>query len=637
MKYKIQTQESEPPLETSGKTFCHVGQCEIRHPTLSAAQIMWHNSMRIPLERLSAKENADLKHTNGMMHVDVKLKLGESHTVEDTQCELRIRTSPACEKVFEFTTCGPVQIPVSDVRPTCISVTCHQGSTELPLKSVFMDLNSKTTKPLEQQSIILAPEYGSSDFLVFNSLSAPFEKLGFKFPCFRYERDAALPAESASEDYDVRQLRIESTQLHANPVIIPSKAVNLVSTKDAFTHLAGLEKNVLQLGDALQACSLHTATVELGASAESAPSVAASVDWTRSYCVANDSGVSEAIHATRSLFRALQDVSNMAVEKALSPRAGAAEAGEQLGGALDSKPADSLAAEAHRTVQELVQTRAELAEAVRGRRQSLESVAQVRAHFIVLQAIDDALRSALRVHTPSKHAEASFVADRVACYDYWLGQIKSNLHNSVTLNDSAYDAARTVLAQCKRLKESGVVVAPASDVRLSGLGCKVWENVLLQGITSSHALVAASAPFMLYKKRTVLDFDRHSMVQALASAECSAEQRESAKLLAILLSHDVEHRIITPALEQSIVRNFEEAVSERTAAGGGKQEEAVNFLLSVYDAPMHSLLATALGRASSPDLSFLTEAALRPPTTGYNTQQVTSFYLQRLSTDDLSL
>jgi hypothetical protein len=578
------------------------------------------------------------------MHVDVKLKLGDVHTVDDTQCELRIKTADACEKVFEFKTCGPVQIPVSDTRPTCVSVTCYQGSTELPLKSVFMDLNNKTSTPLEHQSIILAPEYGSRDFLVFNSLSAPFEQLGFKFPCFRYERDAALPAESASEDYDVRQLRIESTQLHANPVIIPSsKTVNLVSTKDAFAHLARLEKNVQEIEDALRACSEHTATVELGASVESAPSVAASVDWARSYCVPQDEAISEAIHATRSLFRALHDVSNMGVENGVAPHAGVAEA---LGGApdspaadspaADSPAADSLAAEAHRTVQELVQTRAQLAEAVRGRRQSLESVAQVRAHFIVLQAIDDALRSALRVHTPSKHAEASFVADRVACYDYWLGQIKSNQHNSVTLDDSAYEAARSVLAQCKRLKESGVVVAPASDVKLTRLGCKVWENMLLQGITSSHALVAASAPFMLYKKRTVLDYDKHSMVQALASAECSAEQRESAKLLAILLSHDVEHRIITPALEQSILCNFEVAVTDQAVAGCVKQKEAVDFLLSVFDAPVQSLLASALGRSSSPDLSFLTEAALRPPTTGYNTEQITSFYLQ-LVTDNMSL
>jgi hypothetical protein len=636
MKYKIQTQESEPPLETSGKTFCHVGACESRNPTLSAAQAMWCNSMRIPLERLSTQVNANLKHTSGIMHVEVKLKLGDGHSVEDTQCELRIKTAEACEKVFEFTTCGPVQIPVSDTRPTCVSVRCYQGSTELPLKSVFMDLNSKTTTPLEHQSIILAPEYGSRDFLVFNSLSAPFEQLGFKFPCFRYERDAALPAESASEDYDVRQLRIESTQLHANPVIIPSsKTVNLVSSKDAFAHLARLEKNVQEIEDALRACSEHTATVELGASVESASSVAASVDWARSYCVPQDQAISEAIHATRSLFRALHDLSNMGVENGAAPRAAAT--GEPPGGAPDSPAADSLAAEAHRTVQELVQTRAQLAEAVRGRRQSLESVAQVRAHFIVLQAIDDALRSALRVHTPSKHAEASFVADRVACYDYWLGQIKSNQHNSVTLNDSAYEAARSVLAQCKRLKESGVVVAPASDVKLTRLGCKVWENMLLQGITSSHALVAASAPFMLYKKRTVLDYDKHSMVQALASAGRSAEQRESAKLLAILLSHDVEHRIITPALEQGILCNFEAAVTDQGAAGCAKQEEAVAFLLSVFDAPVHSLLASALGRSSSPDLSFLTEAALRPPTTGYNTEQITSFYLQRLVTDDMSL
>ena len=614
MKYKVPTQASDQPLETSGRTFCHVNGCENRNPTLSSAQTLWLNSMRIPLDRLSTELEASSEHQQGMMYVDLKLKLGESHTVEGTQCELKIKISPACEKTFAFMSCEPVQIPVSDRRPTCVSVTCYEDSTKLPLKSVFVELNSKTNTPLEDHGIILAPEYGSRDFLVFNSLPAPFEKLAFKFPCFTYKRDAVTPV----DEYDVQQLRKDSIKLHVNPVIIPSKTVNLVSRKDAFAHLARLEQNVQQLEDALHLCCLHTATVELGASAESAPSVAASVDWTRSYCAPDEKGVGEATHATRSLFRSLHDLSNMAVE-------------------TDRKPTDSLASEAHRTVQELVQTRAELAESVRARRQDLESVAQVRANFLQLQAIDDALRSALRVHTPPKHAEASFVADRVACYDYWLGQMKSNLHNSVTLTDSAYDAARTVLAKCKRLKDSGVVVAPASDVRLSSLGCKVWENMLLQGYTRTQALFAASAPFILYKKRTVLNYDMHRMMHSLASRECTPEQRQSAKLLAILLSHDVEHRIITPALEQEITRTFEQALTDGTATGGGEQKEAVEFLFSVFDAPLHPLLASALGRASSPDLSFLTEAALRPPVTGYNSEQVTSFYLQRLVTDNLSV
>jgi hypothetical protein len=205
---------------------------------------------------------------------------------------------------------------------------------------------------------------------------------------------------------------------------------------------------------------------------------------------------------------------------------------------------------------------------------------------------------------------------------YWLGQMKSNTHNSITMSDDTYDAARVVLATCKRVKDSGVTLAPLIDVKLSSLGCKVWENMLLQGITSEHPLIAASVPYMLYKKQTVLDFDKHQIVQALAEKHCTAEQVQSAKLLAILVSHDVEHRIITPALEDSIIRNFALAITDKDNHMGTE-----NFLLNVFETSLQSLVMSALGRAPCPDLTFLTEAARKPSTTGYNMETVTSIYL----------
>jgi hypothetical protein len=46
-------------------------------------------------------------------------------------------------------------------------------------------------------------------------------------------------------------------------------------------------------------------------------------------------------------------------------------------------------------------------------------------------------------------------------------------------------------------------------------------------------MIAASAPHMMYKKRSVLDYTKHSMLKALEGQHCSATQLESARLFAI--------------------------------------------------------------------------------------------------------
>ena len=92
---------------------------------------------------------------------------------------------------------------------------------------------------------------------------------------------------------------------------------------------------------------------------------------------------------------------------------------------------------------------------------------------------------------------------------------------------------RVIMDKCKRVKDSGAKLAPACNVKLSKLGCKVWENMLLQGITLAHSMIAASAPHMMYKKRSVLDYTKHSMLKALEGQHCSATQLESARLFAI--------------------------------------------------------------------------------------------------------
>jgi hypothetical protein len=96
------------------------------------------------------------------------------------------------------------------------------------------------------------------------------------------------------------------------------------------------------------------------------------------------------------------------------------------------------------------------------------------------------------------------------------------------------------------------------------------------------------------------------------------------------VSHDVEHRIITPALEDSIVHNFALASRDDASTDDAERIEAEKFLLTLFNAPMQSLVASALGKSPRPDLTFLTDAAHMPPTTGYDMVRVTAFCLDRV-------
>ena len=609
-------------LPTSGKTFAHVKECECVLPTLNAAHDLWMNSLRIPLEQLSCVvggaseggENADAEAQDAAsgepLGVHLLLRVGASPTVEETQFWLRIQVSPGCTKEFEFKPGAQVKIPVSVVRPTSVTVTCERATATLAVENIVVDMRNKTN--VEPGRIIMQckPKDRIPEFMVYTKVHTADETIAFKFPCFQYNRDAEL----SRWDYDVRCLTEDATRLQEDPVVLPSELVKAVSIKDAHLHLASLESAWQQLENALKDCQVYTAVEELGSSADEAAAFAANVNWHHSYCMSKDSAISELIFTTRSIFHKLTAVSNMALAPGEAGPVCAAKDG-----------AAHVSIEVGKTVSELVQTRADLATALQIRRQDLNSVVQVRTNFLAVQAIDDALRTAYSSQRPPENTDSAFVADSIACYDYWLGQMKSNRHNSISMTDDTYDAARAILDKCQRVKASGVRLAPACDVKLSRLGCKVWENMLLQGVTLTHPLMAASAPHVLYKKRTMLDFSRHPIVQALQGQHCTATQIESAKLLAVLVSHDVEHRIITPALESSIVRNF--VLASTRVAGTDECVEAENFLFTMFDAPVQSLVTGALGKCPRPDLSFLTNAKHMPPTTGYYMTGVTTFCL----------
>jgi len=80
--------------------------------------------------------------------------------------------------------------------------------------------------------------------------------------------------------------------------------------------------------------------------------------------------------------------------------------------------------------------------------------------------------------------------------------------------------------------------------------------------------------------------------------------------MAILTSADVKHRIITPGIQQIIEKMWEQACQ--------KTDNSVENLCSLFDSSLKSLILTALGESTVPDISFLTEASNRACITGYN-------------------
>ncbi len=66
---------------------------------------------------------------------------------------------------------------------------------------------------------------------------------------------------------------------------------------------------------------------------------------------------------------------------------------------------------------------------------------------------------------------------------------------------------------------------------------------------ATHELPLAPCAHFMYKKRARIDYSRHPVLSAaLSSNALGDEQRRSLALLTMLVSTDVEHRIIPPAL-----------------------------------------------------------------------------------------
>ena len=593
----------QPVTNTSGRVFEHMHTaCLQNSPSLNAAHSLWVKSMCIPTESLDGSGLCS-EAVGAQTPLDVLLVLhvNDVPTVESTAYSLTIKISPTCTKTFQLTPGAKVCIPTSTTRPTLVTVLSEHNSEEVPLQHFLIDIQSQTTTAKEQTILLEQNNYTN---IVYAALT---EKIGWKFPCVRYERDV----ETMQEDYDMQKFSADLTMLDHNPIVLPHGICLPVSCTQAQQHVAHLERDRQHLLAALYDCRRSTAIAELGATEANADDTMQHVNWDRSYCVPSDIHLSQMIVLTRELHNKLATTSNMAVDNHwLDP------------------PRDW---NTHRlvvsqVVSDLLRTRKELSRRVAGRRTDLQSVVRVRTCFLLLSAIDDALRSVCG--TTQLGSKSLFSADNISCHAYWLGQMKSNAYNSVCMDDNCYSEAAAILDLCKRVKNSGCVLIPECNTKLSNLGRSVWQNMHLQGLAVGDALVVASAPHFLYKQKQVVDYSRHPFLLALTHEQMTHEQRptaeqlESTKLVAILVSTDVEHRIILPATQRIIAEKWQLACRNST--------DACESLYALFHPSMRSLISSALGASTSPDISFITEAANRPAITGYDNVRLSELHSEHL-------
>lgn len=406
---------------------------------------------------------------------------------------------------------------------------------------------------------------------------------------------------SVGFEYRVSDAFRDFTSVLARPVITPSRAVSIVSAGQAQARLAELELGVYELHGVFDAIFLDTARRELGASEETAEDVALSVDWAQSHAVSGDAAVQSLINGTKELYTRLSLLSNTAVGDDWLQDTG---------------------------VQALVKVRQQLADSVRGRRTDLGQVARVRSTFLCVDAIDSALR---QVCSSAEREGYDALAETLAqghdalaetlsqpCHRYWLEQMKANTHNSVPLPSDVFADAVVVLDACAA--QRGKRLLPSTNVVCTALGYSLWQSMHLQGLAPTHALPVAPCAHFMYKKRARIDYAIHPVVTAAAQTAESALRPaalHSLALLTMLVSSDVEHRIIPPRLGAHVLELLGPAAARQDASA---------FLTRVLDPQLHSLAASALQISTDPpDLSFITAAGSRPAITGYNMHEVTGF------------
>jgi len=585
-------------------TMQHVTPVAVRYfETLNGAQVLYLNSMRIALDPLAPMHDDNDAHSAPPMTVALRIDFRGWTAAQHT---LAVHVAPDCVKRFVFAPgCAAVGIPCSARRATSVEITCYNDGQLVEAanaRSFVLDMRQSKSTALSGPVTIGGPP---DTYKFYTACKHGVHTANFTFSCFAYEADAG-PGLNAGFEYRVADAFRDYSSVLARPVITPSRAVSTVSVHQAEARLAELELGVNALRDVFDGIFLETARRELGASDEDAEAVAASVDWEQSHAVARDAAVQQIISCTKDLYTRLSLLSNTAV-----------------GDDWLQDPA----------VRALVATRQQLADSVRGRRTQLEQVARVRATFLCLDAIDSVLRQVCsHADAPAASAEPAGASAEPAldgvleqpCHRYWLEQMRANTHNSVPLPLDVYTEAAGVLDACAALRQRRLL--PRTNVLVSTLGASVWQSMHLQGLAPAHALPVAPCAHFMYKKRARVDYAIHPVVTAAARAPdaLAVAAMPALALLTMLVSTDVEHRIIPPKLGAHVNELLERAAESEDAA-----KHAHAFLTRVLDPQLHSLAASALQRsAAPPDLAFITAAGSGPGITGYNMVEVTSFCLE---------
>jgi len=579
-------------------TFGHVdASCWTYFDTLNKAQALYMNSMRIPLDRQCDGETL----TNGApLAVKVRIDL-QNGAVSQT---LSIQVAPDFVKHFAFVEGAPAcGIPCSPKRLTSVAFEVFSDGERAAApeaQSFVCDKRLRKTTPLGAEATV---EWCPGAYVFCTMLNLPGFKQTLNFPCYEYEADECTS--SWESDFSVGKAFTDFKAILQQPCLTPSTGtLTVLSTVHAEARVATFETTLADIQDVFDAVFAATARQELGADGAQA----ASVDWRRSYTVTPDEAVAALIRHTKDMYTQLSFLSNTAVESCWMR---------------------------HPSVKDLVATRKRLVDSVQGRRSRTDQVLDVRAAFICIDAIDTVLRSACDVGGDAAPEL------RIPCHEYWLQQLECNTHNSIRLSPEVCASSRAILRQCRAARESAAGLLPPSAALLSAaaaspLGAKIWQMMHLQGLAAEHALVVAPAPHFVYKRRGFIDFAKHPVVRSLVARAATTSDRDKrlrleqqlgpVALLTKIVTMDAEHRIIPHTVAAHILKLLASATAP--AAAPDSRLEASEFMLRVFDPRLYSLVQSALGATSAPDLSFLTDPD-GVAGTGYDMKQVTGFCLNK--------
>ena len=689
--------QSTTKFNTSGKTYAHIQKdCVQSCNFVSSVHSLWLGSLQIrPTISTISYDAHDSTHdsneTNTLLEQTMHEPLQVLLTIDlsgspcvFTGCSLEIKSDKTFPKIFKFTKDANFCIPVSTIRPTSVTVQARRGAEKLHLQHFIGNVHNKQLEETSENILIAPNSRGHIVGAVLdhvdhvdvdnadNDLQAKkSQKIKWSFNTVEYKCDQMhnLSTESKN-DYDMQHFGKDVQILDKNFVPVPSLEISFVNKSMAQKHITKLEGDRAQLLQNVRECRLQTVIHELGVSEENAQETIKHVDWNLSYCMAPDENLAQMIVLTRDIHHGLQRVSNLAIacdllaettqeiqtefpeiqteiqpeipeiQTEIQPEIPEIQTEIQPAIQPEIQPEipEILQENVLQSVKELLLQRKEITRRIAGRRVDLASVIQVRTSFLVLSAIDDTLRHVCGINqsNQSKLPENSFSADHVSCHAYWLGQMQSNEHNSLSMKDKGYEEARCILSLCDRVKKcTAASIVPESSIPLSNMTRDVWNNMHLQGLATTHNFTIASVPHLLYKHKQIINFDRHPLVlsvkqqiQPSVPASISQAQLESTKLFAILVSADVEHRIISSGIHDVIIAKFDLACKQLNTIS----KQQLDSLCSLYDESLHSLITCACGHSTdkSPDISFITQAATRTPTTGYNNQILCAWNVEHI-------